>query len=93
MPRWHVYLVHYRDGSLYAGITTDIIRRVREHNSGSGAKYTRSRRLVMLAWSEAKRSESCARKKREAAIKSLTKMEKENLLKKKCPIKRISTRS
>jgi len=92
MSRWHVYLVRCRDGSLYAGITTDIIRRVREHNSGSGAKYTRSRRPVMLVWSEAKRSESYARK-REAEIKSLTKMEKENLLKKKCPIKRISTRS
>jgi len=85
MPRWHVYLVRCRDGSLYAGITTDIIRRVREHNSGSGAKYTRSRRPVMLARSEAKRSESYARK-REAEIKSLTKMENENLLKKKCPI-------
>lgn len=39
---WHLYLLRCRDGSLYAGITTDIERRFREHVAGRGAKYTRS---------------------------------------------------
>ena len=40
--RWHLYLLRCRDGSLYAGITTDLERRFREHASGRGAKYTRA---------------------------------------------------
>ncbi len=39
---WHLYLLRCRDGSVYAGITTDIERRFREHVAGRGAKYTRS---------------------------------------------------
>ncbi|MCG8531349.1 MAG: GIY-YIG nuclease family protein [Desulfovibrionales bacterium] len=46
--RWVVYLVTCADGSLYCGITTDMDRRLGEHNSGKGAKYTRSRRPVSL---------------------------------------------
>ncbi|WP_290917825.1 GIY-YIG nuclease family protein [Halodesulfovibrio sp.] len=45
---WVVYLVQCADGSLYCGITTDMDRRLGEHNSGKGAKYTRSRRPVSL---------------------------------------------
>lgn len=41
-PPWHLYLLRCSDGSLYAGITTDVARRFREHASGKGAKYTRS---------------------------------------------------
>ncbi len=85
MPRWHVYLVRCRDGSLYAGITTDLARRLIEHNSGSGAKYTRSRRPVELVWAEAKRNESYARK-REAEIKKMSRAEKISLLDKKRPV-------
>jgi len=49
--KWHVYFVRCSDESLYCGITTDISRRVIEHNaSGKGAKYTRSRRPVKLVW-------------------------------------------
>ncbi|MBU1002679.1 MAG: GIY-YIG nuclease family protein [Proteobacteria bacterium] len=49
-PRpWTVYLLRCADGSLYCGVTTDLERRIREHNSGSGAKYTRSRTPVTLA--------------------------------------------
>jgi putative endonuclease len=49
---WFVYLVRCADGSLYAGITTDINRRVAEHNSGGGlgARYTRGRGPVTLAY-------------------------------------------
>ena len=51
---WFVYLVRCADGTLYAGITTDINRRVAEHNSGGGlgARYTRGRGPVTLAYFE-----------------------------------------
>ncbi len=39
---WHLYLLRCRDGSLYAGIATDVERRFRQHVAGKGAKYTRS---------------------------------------------------
>ena len=46
---WYFYVVECRDGSLYAGITKDIERRINEHNNTKrGAKYTRSRRPVKL---------------------------------------------
>lgn len=66
-----VYLLRCADGSLYTGVTTDLARRVQEHNSGvRGARYTRSRRPVKLVHSEACDSRSAALK-REAAIKRL----------------------
>jgi len=40
--RWHLYLLRCRDGSLYAGIATDVERRFRQHAAGKGAKYTRA---------------------------------------------------
>ncbi|MFT4178262.1 MAG: GIY-YIG nuclease family protein [Thermomonas sp.] len=40
--RWHLYLLRCHDGSLYAGIATDVQRRFRQHASGKGAKYTRA---------------------------------------------------
>ncbi len=45
---WVVYLVRCSDKSLYCGISNDFQRRLKEHNSGKGAKYTRSRRPVEL---------------------------------------------
>lgn len=46
---WYVYLVRCADGTLYCGVTTDVARRLKEHNAGSrGARYTRSRRPVRL---------------------------------------------
>jgi putative endonuclease len=45
---WVVYLVRCSDKSLYCGISSDIHRRLKEHNTGQGAKYTRSRRPVAL---------------------------------------------
>ncbi len=52
MPAWFAYLVRCRDGSLYAGATTDLERRVAAHNGRvpGGARYTRTRRPVVLAW-------------------------------------------
>ena len=49
----YTYIVKCRDSSLYTGWTNDLERRVREHNAGKGAKYTKSRRPVALAYFEA----------------------------------------
>ena len=46
--RWSVYLVECLDGTLYCGISTDVERRVRQHDVGRGARYTRGRGPVML---------------------------------------------
>ncbi len=71
------------DNSLYTGITTDVARRVAEHNGlgakGSGAKYTRVRQPVALVHQEQLASRSEAGK-REAALKKLSKKEKESLV-------------
>jgi putative endonuclease len=73
---WWVYVVQCSDGSLYTGITTDVERRVREHNeSEKGARYTRARRPVELctAWNFETRSEAL---KEERRFKSLSRPEK-----------------
>ncbi|MBN1283401.1 MAG: GIY-YIG nuclease family protein [Proteobacteria bacterium] len=72
---WHVYMIECSDGTLYTGVTLDLGRRLREHNAGSGSKYTRSRRPVRLVHSEARRGRASAQR-REAAIKALTRGEK-----------------
>jgi len=78
---WYVYIVQCSDGSLYTGITVDLVRRLGEHNtSNKGAKYTRSRRPVQMMYSETHETRSLA-SKREYAIKQLTRKEKLNLLK------------
>ncbi|HYE60077.1 MAG TPA: GIY-YIG nuclease family protein [Candidatus Kapabacteria bacterium] len=75
-----VYIVRCADDSLYTGITNDIDKRMRNHNEGkAGAKYTRSRRPVTLVYTESVGTMSLA-KKREAAIKKLTRQEKIQLL-------------
>ncbi|MBI3607812.1 MAG: GIY-YIG nuclease family protein [Nitrospirae bacterium] len=66
---WTAYLVECRDGSLYAGCTTDVERRVAQHNAGRGGAYTRSRRPVIVRYVRACESEAEA-KRVEAAIKS-----------------------
>lgn len=57
---WYLYIVSCSDNTLYTGITTDLDRRVAQHNRGKGAVYTASRRPVRLlaAWSYANRSEA-----------------------------------
>jgi Predicted endonuclease containing a URI domain len=77
---WYVYIVRCSDGSLYTGITTDIDRRISEHNSGKGARYTQWKSPVVLAYHEnsANRSEAL---KREAEIKSWPRSRKLLLIK------------
>jgi putative endonuclease len=59
---WCVYLVRCRDDSLYVGITNDLDRRIAAHNAGKGAKYTRSRKPVALAFVRRVRSATTARR-------------------------------
>lgn len=72
---WHVYFVRCRDGSLYAGMTNDLARRVAAHNAGTAAAYTRSRRPVRLVWSEPASTRGAALS-REASLKRLARPEK-----------------
>ena len=74
----YAYLVRCSDGSLYAGWTNDIEKRVQSHNAGTGAKYTRARLPVTLAYLETFDTKSEAMK-REAALKKLTHRQKEQL--------------
>lgn len=76
---WFVYMLRCGDGSLYTGSTTDVTRRLREHQSGTGAKYTRSRPPVALVYTEPA-ADRAAAQRREAAIKRLPHREKLNLL-------------
>ncbi|MSR84988.1 GIY-YIG nuclease family protein [Candidatus Uhrbacteria bacterium] len=80
MNTWFVYILRCCDGSLYTGISNNLNERIKRHNNGQGAAYTRSHRPVVLIWTEAAESESAARK-REAQIKGWKKGEKENLIK------------
>ena len=73
---WCIYIVRCSDGSLYTGITTDLERRLFEHNNAkNGAKYTRPRRPVTLVYQEMADSRSQA-SKREREIKNLTQQQK-----------------
>lgn len=85
---WYVYIVQCSDGSFYTGITTDIKRRVKEHNSAKGCNYTRSRAPVELLYEEPAADRRSALK-REASIKSFSRSRKEELVNYKCPTKRL----
>ncbi len=77
---WYTYIVRCADGSLYTGYTVDnLAARIRAHNEGRGARYTKSRRPVTLIWHQTF-SEAHAARSLEAKIKRLTRKEKEALL-------------
>lgn len=78
MGSWYVYLVKCRDGTFYTGITTDIARRLEEHNRGIGARYTRGRRPVKLVYWESLADRSHAAT-REYALKQLSHAEKASM--------------
>jgi predicted GIY-YIG superfamily endonuclease len=80
--RWVLYIIKCGDGTLYTGITNDIARRVKQHNDGSASRYTRSRLPVKLVYQESCRGRSQALKK-EFAVKSLSRKEKEEYIKKR----------
>ncbi len=76
---WFVYMLRCGDDSLYTGYTDDVERRLQVHQSGKGAKYTRSRLPVSLAYREELPSRSAAMR-REAALKKYTRAEKLELV-------------
>ena len=83
-----MYIVRCADQTLYTGIAKDVARRIEEHNSGGmlAASYTRSRRPVLLVYTEVVASRSAAAR-REYAIKQLTRRQKQQLLRETSPLK------
>ena len=76
---WFVYVLRCADDSLYTGITTDLKRRVEQHNAGTASRYTRSRLPVALEYQEEAPTKSAALK-RELAIKALPRKAKVELI-------------
>lgn len=79
MGSWFVYILECADGSYYTGITCDLARRVAEHKSGKGARYTKIKGVKDLLWSMNCDNRSIA-SKLEIKIKSLPKSEKRLLV-------------
>ena len=76
---YYAYMLRCADGTLYSGYTNDLTRRLAVHNSGRGAKYTRSRRPVELVyWQEF--ADKSAAMRREAELKRLSRAAKEALI-------------
>lgn len=76
---YFVYILRCNNGSLYAGITTDVERRLAEHKSGKGGRYTRSKGVGEIVHIERKKNRSTA-SKREAEIKRMSRADKLELL-------------
>lgn len=77
--QWFVYIVECSDGTFYTGITNDLDRRVEQHNTGKGARYTRGRRPVVLRYHELQPDRSRA-STRESRIKTLSRKAKRFLV-------------
>lgn len=80
MARHWVYVLRCSDGTLYTGYTTELERRIAEHDAGAGAKYTRGRTPVELVHAEAFEDRSTALS-REHEIKAKPREEKQRLIK------------
>lgn len=76
----YTYIIQCKDGTYYTGWTNRIRKRIKDHNNGKGARYTRGRGPVKLVYLEISDTKEQAMK-REAAIKKLTRSEKEKLIK------------
>ena len=77
----YTYILTCADGTFYCGWTNDLDKRLKAHNQGTGAKYTRPRRPVVLSYYEAFETKQKAMS-REYAIKHMSRAEKEHLIKK-----------
>lgn len=75
----YTYIVECKDGTLYTGWTNNLEKRIADHNSGKGAKYTRARKPVTLVYYETFEAKEEAMK-REYAIKHMSRKEKEKLI-------------
>jgi len=78
---YYCYIVKCADGSYYTGWTTDTERRVKQHNAGQGARYTRARRPVKLVYVENQPDRASAMQ-REYAIKKFSRAQKKALINK-----------
>ena len=80
--KFYVYIVRCQDGTYYTGYTPDIGRRIKLHNAGKGARYTRGRRPVKLVWCKEYRyfKRAVSEEKR---IQGLTRNQKEKIIKEK----------
>lgn len=91
LPSYYIYIVRCRDGSLYTGWTNNVAARVAHHNTGKGAKYTRSRLPVKLVYAQ-----KCASKvdamRTERAIKKLSRTQKMSLVRAGKKAKKILTK-
>lgn len=76
---WMVYILECSDGSLYTGVTNHLTRRLKEHNEGTGSRYTRSRLPVKIVYHEACTSRSHALK-REHSVRILPRKIKQALI-------------
>ena len=76
---WFVYILRCGDGSLYTGIAKDVTRRYDQHNARTASRYTRSRLPVRVEYQETQATRGLALK-REAAIKAMSRTEKESLI-------------
>lgn len=78
---WEVYILLCGDGTLYTGIARDAEKRLKMHQSGKGAKYTRGRGPLTLVYREGCESHTQALQ-REIAVKKLTRRQKLNMIQK-----------
>ena len=78
--RYYVYILKCSNGAFYTGYTNNLTNRIKLHNSGKGARYTRNHRPVKLIWRKKYKYFKLAFKK-EIAIKKLTRTQKEELIK------------
>lgn len=76
---WYLYILRCKDNTLYTGITTNVEKRLQQHRSGKGAKYTRGRAPLELVYQEVCKNHTEALK-REAFVKKLTRKDKEALI-------------
>lgn len=76
---WTVYILRCSDGTLYTGVTNNLDKRVKVHNSGKGAKYTKKRLPVVVVYTEPALDRSSAQK-REYQIKQLSRNQKLSLI-------------
>jgi len=78
---YFVYLLECADGSIYTGITTDLKRRLKEHQEGIGGHYTKARGAIRILYKEEHKDRSSA-SKREAEIKKMKREDKLSLIEK-----------
>jgi predicted GIY-YIG superfamily endonuclease len=83
---WYVYILRCGDGTLYTGVTNDIVRRVGEHQAGRGSRYTRAHLPVTLvgAWCAGTRAEALST---ELAVKRLNRRAKLQLIERRAPFR------